>query len=565
MGYLNRRSTENDPSHTPLSSMYEYNSSKDDELLMNLGYNPELKRNFSPLQVFGIAFSIMSLVPSIASVFVDSISAGGAGMTWGWLVPSLFIMSVGVSLSEFGSSMPTSGGLYWWSFKFAPKKLAKPACWLSGYANTLGLVGGIVSIDSGFAGMILSVPAMASDGNFVPTKYMNYGVFAACVIAQLAIASTSNRFLSRLQTVCIVLNMILIFLICIALPVGIKSHGKDLNSASFVFGDTTNQYGWSYGWAFLLSWMAPIWTIGAFDSCIHMSEEASNAATAVPLGICMSIGMCAVLGWVIQAILAACLLDVEGVVNTSTGQPMAQLIMDSLDKRWAIAIMCVMFVVQFLMGLSILVAASRQTWAFSRDGALPFSGWVRKINLKHGVPINALIFDTILSLAIGCLTLIDPTAALAVFSLAVSSNGLAWMMPILMRVINFDAASFVPGPFYLGHRISRINNVISCVYLTFVVFVLSQMPTTKNPTAQEMNYTCIINPTIWIGAMLYYFISAHKWFTGPKLTIGTVEGVDPVVSEKLAGSKVTMDKSGVRNEKEPIVEEESGSSLESEI
>jgi hypothetical protein len=30
-------------------------------------------------------------------------------------------------------------------------------------------------------------------------------------------------------------------------------------------------------------------------------------------------------------------------------------------------------VVQFFMGLSIVVAASRQFWAFSRDGALPFS------------------------------------------------------------------------------------------------------------------------------------------------------------------------------------------------
>lgn len=30
-------------------------------------------------------------------------------------------------------------------------------------------------------------------------------------------------------------------------------------------------------------------------------------------------------------------------------------------------------VVQFFMGLSITVASSRQMWAFSRDGALPFS------------------------------------------------------------------------------------------------------------------------------------------------------------------------------------------------
>lgn len=519
--------------------MYEYNVDKDDELLMNLGYTPELKRNFSPLQVFGIAFSIMSIVPSIASVFANSAQAGGVGMTWGWLVPCIFIFSVGVSLSEFGSSMPTSGGLYWWSFKFAPAKLARPACWLSGYANTLGLIGAIVSIDSGFAGMVMSIPALASDGKFVPTKYMNYGVFAASVLVQLFIASTSNRFLSRLQTVCIFFNMVLVFLICIALPVGIKSSGRNLNSASFVFGDKTNYYGWSYGWGFLLSWMAPIWTICSFDSCIHMSEEASNAAIAVPFGMTLSIGMCALLGWVIQAILAACMLDADGVLSTYTGQPMAQLIMDALDKKWAIGIMVGNLIVQFLMGLSILVAASRQTWAFSRDGALPGSRWVRKINLKRGVPLNALIYDCVGALAMGCLTLIDPTAAFAVFSLAVSSIGLAWLMPILMRAINFNKESFVPGPFYLGHIWSRINNLISIIYLIFVVFVLTMMPASQSPTPSNMNYTCVINGTVWIGSILYYIIDAHKWFTGPRHTIDAAEVVDS--ADKLAHSASASD------------------------
>lgn len=34
-----------------------------------------------------------------------------------------------------------------------------------------------------------------------------------------------------------------------------------------------------------------------------------------------------------------------------------------------------------------------------------------------------------------------------------------------------------------------------------------------------MNYTVVINGAVWSGSMLYYFISARHWFTGPKMTL----------------------------------------------
>ncbi|ANB14601.1 Uga4p [Sugiyamaella lignohabitans] len=67
----------------------------DDHLLMQLGYKPELRRNFSVIQVFGIAFSIMSLLPSIASVLALNLPAGGCA-TWGWLAASVCILTVGM-------------------------------------------------------------------------------------------------------------------------------------------------------------------------------------------------------------------------------------------------------------------------------------------------------------------------------------------------------------------------------------------------------------------------------------------------------------------------------------
>ena len=104
-------------------------------------------------------------------------------------------------------------------------------------------------------------------------------------------------------------------------------------------------------------------TIGGFDSCVHMSEEASNATKAVPYGILMSIGSCWFFGFIICIVLAACISpDIESVLGSAYGQPMAQIYYDALGKKGALGLMSLLFIVQFFMGLSILVAVSRQSW-----------------------------------------------------------------------------------------------------------------------------------------------------------------------------------------------------------
>jgi hypothetical protein len=79
-------------------------------LLSRCSYKQELRRNFSMIEVFGIAFAIMGLLPSIASTLSFSIPAGPVGLTWGWFLASGCIFVVGLAMADLGSSMPTSGG-----------------------------------------------------------------------------------------------------------------------------------------------------------------------------------------------------------------------------------------------------------------------------------------------------------------------------------------------------------------------------------------------------------------------------------------------------------------------
>ncbi|MCJ1475515.1 GABA-specific high-affinity permease [Lambiella insularis] len=497
----------------------ELGGADDAAVLAKLGYKQELRRNFSMIEVFGIAFSIMGLLPSIASTLSYSIPAGPVGMVWGWFLASMFIFIVGLAMADLGSAMPTSGGLYWWTHFFASPATRNPLSFLVGYSNTLGLVGGLVSIDYGFSLMFLSVIVVAYDGKWTPSYGAIYGVFLACVLCHGILASSLSKVMGKLQTVFVIMNFILIVATIIALPIGKASNR---NSGSYIFTDTENLTTWPTGWAFMLAWLSPIWTIGAFDSCVHMSEEAANATKAVPYGILMSIGSCWLFGFILVIVIAGCMdTNISNILGSPFGQPMAQIYYDAVGKNGTLGLMTLLFIVQFLMGLSILVAASRQSWAFSRDGALPFSKFFRPISEKFGyIPLRTIWGCVVLAAFLGLLSLIAPAAAQALFSLAVAGNNLAWGTPIFARIV-WGQKKFKPGPFYTGDKLSVPIAWTAIVFLVFGIF-LSMFPVGgPSPTPATMNYTVVINSAVWGGALAYYYIDARKWFTGPKITIDT--------------------------------------------
>jgi amino acid transporter len=382
---------------------------------------------------------------------------------------------------------------------------------------------------------------IARDGEWAASNGVVYAIFLACVIAHGILASTLSKIMGKLQTVFVVMNVILILATIIALPIGThNSTTTHLNSAHYIFAHTENLTTWPTGWTFMLSWLSAMWTIGGFDSCVHISEEAANAAKAVPYGIMMSIASCWILGFIILIVIAACMdQNLENLTGSAFGQPMAQIYYDALGKKGAMGLMSLLFIVQFLMGLSILVAASRQTWAFSRDGALPFSSFFRPISKSFGyIPFRAIWGCVATAVVLGLLCLIAPAAASALFSLAVAAQNVAWGTPILCRIL-WGQKKFVPGPFYTG----KFSIPIACIAILFLVFgiILSMFPLGgPNPSPQDMNYTIVINSAVWGGSLLYYFVDARKWFTGPKITVDvdamTEEQQEVLASEGLIES-----------------------------
>ena len=120
----------------------------DEKRLAELGYRQELRRKWSGFSNFAISFSIISILAGCFTTFGQAWNNGGPiAISLGWPLISLFILIIGLSMSELVSAYPTAGGIYWWA-----ATMGKPVHgWFTGWLNLIGLIAVTASVDYGCA------------------------------------------------------------------------------------------------------------------------------------------------------------------------------------------------------------------------------------------------------------------------------------------------------------------------------------------------------------------------------------------------------------------------------
>lgn len=495
--------------------------SGDDELLATLGYRAELKREFSYITVFGQSFGAMGIAPAIAESMIFSLgSAGSVGMVWTYLVGCLLLIPVALSLGELGSSMPTSGGLYYWVARLTPPRQRAFMCWLAGYMNVLGYISIYASTIYAATLILGAICSINTDFVFVATKYQNYGMFTATTFLTFGMTCVPSQTLSRLNLFYIFLQLAMLFALIISLAAGTRSELK--NSASFVFADFQNTGFWTNnGWAFMLSFLTPVWVVSGFESAATIAEEASNAAKAVPFAMVSSLVTAAITGWAVIITIAFCMgPNVISIVTSPLGQPLAQIAFNSLGKTGSVALLIFLWVSSVANCSILMVAASRETFAFARDHGLPFSSYLRVLS-SNKTPVRGISFVALCTLAEGLLMLVNSIAINSIFNLAIMGLYFAYCMPLISRLL---FRHFTPGVWYMGDTISYVSAIYSVAWMTFI-FVLLLFPSYEHPNAQEMNYAVVVLGFVLLFCVVYYWVpryGGNTFFKGPVRTIDEV-------------------------------------------
>ena len=147
----------------------------------------------------------------------------------------------------------------------------------------------------------------------------------------------------------------------------------DYNSADLVFTQFENDTGWPNGLAWLLGLLQGALSLTGYDATAHMVEEIPNAAVEAPKILIY----CVLIGVFTGFIFLMCLLFVAGdltkVINSSAG-PIGYIIYHSTgSKAGTVCLLIFPLVCLLFAGISIMTTSSRMTYAFARDGGLPFS------------------------------------------------------------------------------------------------------------------------------------------------------------------------------------------------
>ncbi|KAF4535691.1 Amino acid/polyamine transporter I [Lasiodiplodia theobromae] len=489
----------------------------DERLLARIGYNQELRREFNKWSTVSYAISILGVLGSVPATFGSPIAAGGpATAVWAWFIGSVMAMCIASSVAELVSAYPTAGGMYFVTKHVVPPEHVAIWAWVIGWCNFLGQAAGVASLAYTISQMIFAAAVMnatAEDGSSSFTPSALQTVLLAILILCLfgIICSLTTRALHKIILWFAPINILASISICVALLVLTPNK----RSAEWVFTEVTDGSGWgSKGFSFLLGFLSVAWTMTDYDGTTHMSEETHDAAIRGPVAIRSAILVSGLTGWMLTVTFCFCLTDYDGIVNSPTGLPVAQIFLNAGGRAGGTVMWFFVILVQFFTGCSAMLANARMCYAFARDDALPFSSFWSTINKYTGTPVNAVWLVVVFCTCLDLIGIGSTLTIVAIFNVCAPALDLSYVAVIIAHRVYEKRVQFIPGPYTMGIW-SKPINLVACTWVVFISVILF-FPTTKPVTATNMNYAICVAGFVGLFSLSWWWIGARKKYTGPR-------------------------------------------------
>lgn len=460
-----------------------HDAREDAQELGKLGYAQELFRTMGGFSNFAISFSIISILTGAVTLYGHGLKMGGpAQMSLGWPLVTLFTLAVVCSMAELASALPTSGAMYHWSCALGGKGWG----WFTAWFNIIGQIAAIAGIDYGCALFVTPLVGLKA------TTQNLLIVYAAILLSHALINHFGIRLVAWLNDFSVTVHIIGVIVI-----VGALLLFAPKQPTSFFFARvTSNDAGWSYGWAFIIGLLQAMWTYTGYDASASVSEETVDPRRRAPWGMVMAVVVSSVVGYLLLIALTLSIKDIPSVLNSDVPAVIAILV-GALGERAGSLFSWLAAMAMWFCGLSAVTWSSRVIWAFARDEGLPLSSVWKQVSHKHSTPVY-----TIWLCAIAAFLGAVYSGAYAVVT-AISTIGLyiSYVIPVFLHL---RAGKLERGPWSLG-RYSRALNVAAVLWVVFLSVILC--------LADARTWKSILAVTVLLG--LWYWLDEQRRFKGP--------------------------------------------------
>lgn len=338
-----------------------------------------------------------------------------------------------------------------------------------------------------------------------PAQTVLLALLTLCIFG--IVCSLTTRALHRIVLWFAPINVLASISICISLLI----LTPDKRSASFVFTQIEDFSGWgNKGFSFLLGFLNVAWVMTDYDATTHMAEETHDAAVRGPLAIRLAVLVSGTLGWMLNITFSFCLTEnyMEDIIGSPTGFPVAQIFLNAGGRSGGTVMLFFVILVQFFTGASAMLANARMTFAFARDGALPFSNVWSTVNKNTGTPVNAVWFVVIFCACLNLIGIGSTETITAVFNLCAPCLDLSYIAVIFAHLWYSKRVQFIEGPYTLG-KWGKPMNILAISWVLFISVVLF-CPTNNPVTATNMNYAIVVAGVVAMFAMTWWYAGAKK-------------------------------------------------------
>src|SRR5215510_3131818 len=355
---------------------------RDEQELRALGYAQELFRSIGGFSNFAISFSIISILTGAVTLYGHGLTMGGpAEMAFGWPLVAVFTLTVALSMGELASAMPTSGGMYHWSYRLG----GKPWGWFTAWLNLIGQVTTLAAIDFGCATFV--TPLIGLDAK--PINILI--VYAAILLSHGLINHYGIRLVAWLNDFSVTVHIIGVVLIVGAL----LAFAPKQPAAFFFERFTSNSQGWPYWWAFIIGLLQAQWTFTGYDASAAVSEETVDPRRRAPWGMVMAVVVSSLVGYLLLFALTWAIKDIPAVLNAKDPSDnhipeVITILQTALGAKAGALFSALAAMAMWFCGLSAVTWCSRVVYAFARDKGLPASGLWRRVSPKHQTPAAAI-------------------------------------------------------------------------------------------------------------------------------------------------------------------------------
>ncbi|QKD61111.1 hypothetical protein BFJ63_vAg15772 [Fusarium oxysporum f. sp. narcissi] len=495
---LNRRPSVSKGENTEISN--------DAARLMAMGYQPQMRRDISTLQLIGVAFMVTASWLGVLGGFTTGVVVGGSVcLIYGLIIVGVFSTFFAITLGELASAMPTAGGQYYWVSVLAPKKLSRPSAFFTGLCN---LAGGVVATagSSVLLGNMVLACVKLYQPSFEIHAWQNWLIglafnWTACSV------NMSKKTVARTLSV----GMFISIAVVIGLVISIPATSPEHTDAKFIFTSTENVSGWSsHGMAFLVGLINANYSFGLIDTAVHLAEDITNPEKTVPKALLLTVGISFFTAWPLAILLMYCLSDFEAIVSTPTGLPLLELFHFAFrgNKAAAVAMLALVAFCYSIAMASLHAYMSKICWAFARDNGLPMSHLWSRVHPALNVPIYALILCATLVSILSTLVMASTTAFNSLAAGVIIFPSLTYTLPAIYSLL--PSNKHIKGPFNLG-AIGTLSKIMTATFCIFAIIIYS-FPYFMPATASNMNYVSAILGIFCIWTVGDWFVRARKTF-----------------------------------------------------